>query len=387
MNRNFQFKLWHIITAVAVCLLVGAALGQKASNLSFGKSKTNPDFASLSSLYNTLAKKFDGTIDPTKALEGARAGLVGAAGDPYTTYLTAAQAKELQDSLDGTISGIGTEIGIKNNKLTIIAPVAASPAERAGLKAGDVITAVDGADTSGLSLDEAVSKIRGPKGTQVKLTVISGNQAPRTITITREVITVPSVKSEIKTGGVGYIQISEFGSDTAAHFNEAATKLKRAGVSKIILDLRNNPGGYLDAAQSVSSHFLAHGKVVVDERRGSTIIDTLTSDGGDLENVRLIVLINKGSASASEILAGAIQDHHRGTIMGETSFGKGSVQAVENLSGAAELKVTIAHWYTPGGRNITKEGIKPDVVVTQTQADDDAGRDPQLEAALKAIQI
>ncbi|HSX14393.1 MAG TPA: S41 family peptidase, partial [Candidatus Saccharimonadales bacterium] len=289
MKKQFQFNLTQIAAAAAVCLVLGAGIGAKNPSWHWGRVASNqPDFTSLSSLYDTLQKKFDGTLDPNKILEGARAGLVGATGDPYTSYLTAEEARQLQDSLDGTISGIGIEIGIKNNHLTVIAPVAGTPADKAGLAAGDIIAAIDGADSSQLSLDQAVSKIRGAKGTQVKLTIIHGSQASRDVTITRDVITVSSVKSEIKPGNIGYIQVTQFGSDTASAFAAAAAKMKQAGVNKIILDLRSDPGGYLDAAQSLASHFLPSGQGIVQERRGSTVTETLRSTGGDLEDVKLV---------------------------------------------------------------------------------------------------
>jgi len=386
-NKKFQVNIWQVGGVLALAILLGLGLGAKYPNLTqLGKKSTAPDFSSLTSLYDTLQSKYDGTLDPAKVLDGARSGLVAAAGDPYTTYLTSQAAKDLNDSLSGTLSGIGIEVGIKNNLLTVIAPVDGTPASKAGLQAGDVIASIDGVDTSSLTLDDAVAKIRGPKGTQVKLVIIRGSNAPMTLTITRDEITVPSVKSSTKPSNIGYIQITEFGTDTGDLVQQAAAKFQTAGISKIIIDLRDNPGGYLDQAVEVASQFLPKGEVVVSQRRGSTVLETEHSDGGDLNNAKIVVLINSGSASASEILAGALHDNGRAQLIGETSFGKGSVQEVEELGGGAELKVTVAHWYTPNGVNINKQGIKPDQTVPLTQADSDAGRDPQLDAALKALQ-
>lgn len=387
MNKKFQLNIWQTAAGLILAVLVGLGLGvQHPEWMHLTSSSKQPDFASLETLYSTLQSKYDGTLDPTKVLDGARAGLVSAAGDPYTEYLTSAQAKDLQDSLSGTLSGIGVEVGLKNNRLTVIAPVAGTPADKAGLKAGDAIASIDGVDSSTLTLDQSVAKIRGNKGTQVKLVIIRGSNEPMTITITRDVITVPSVKTEIKPGNVGLITISEFGTDTGTLVQQAATQFKAAGVSKIIIDVRDNPGGYLDQAVSVASEFLPKGETVVSERKGSSVLDTMKSSGGDLNDARVVIMINSGSASASEILAGALGDNHRATTLGVTSFGKGSVQEIQSLGDGDQLKVTIAHWYTPNGVNINKSGIKPNQIVTLSQADSDAGRDPQLDAALKDLQ-
>ncbi len=388
MNKRFQLNIAQLAAIVVVCLLAGFSVNQRFPGLvDFGRPATRqPDFSSLNSLYDKLGAKFDGHLDATKALEGAKAGMVAASGDPYTVYLSAKEAKELDDSLNGTLSGIGIEVGIKNNRLTVIAPVADTPAAKAGLKAGDVIAKIDDTDSSTLSLDQAVAKIRGPKGTQVKLILVRGSSQPQLLTITRDQITVPSVKLEMKSGNVGYVNISEFGTDTATGFDKVAKQMQAAGIKKVILDLRDNPGGYLDAAVNVASHFLPKDATVVQQRRGSTIIDTEKSTGGELQDAKVVVLINGGSASASEILAGALADNHRATLIGTTSFGKGSVQSIVPLNGGSQLKVTVAHWYTPSGRNITKEGIKPTKAVKLSNEDSDAGRDPQLDAAIKELQ-
>ncbi|HSH31569.1 MAG TPA: S41 family peptidase, partial [Candidatus Saccharimonadales bacterium] len=284
-----------------------------------------------------------------------------------------------------TVSGIGAEVGLKNARPTVVAPVADSPAAKAGLRPKDEIVLIDGQDTSGLALDEAAGKIRGPAGFGVKLTIVRNNGAPFEVTITRAVITVASVKSEMKPGGIGYIQLTRFGPDTSAKMRQAADELAGRGARRIILDMRNNPGGYLDAAVAVAGEFLDQ-KVVVEQRRDDRTIDKLTAPaGGKLVGLPTIVLINGGSASASEIVAGALQDHGAARVLGEKSFGKGSVQEVADLHGGANLKVTVAHWFTPKGKNIDKEGIKPDMEVKLEPADYDAGRDPQLDRALELL--
>ncbi len=353
----------------------------------FVKSVNKVDFSSLNSVYALMQRNFDGTIDDQKALDGAKAGLVAAGGDPYTVFLDAKSAKQLANDLTGKLSGIGAEIGIKNNILTVIAPIADTPAAAAGLKTGDLIAKINNEDTSGMSVETAVSKIRGDAGTKVTLKLVrSGTPDPFDVTITRADITVPSVKSSLKNGNVAYITITRFGPDTAELVGQAATSLKAQGATKVILDLRNDPGGYLDAGVSVASQFLDSGKLVVEERSGGKSTNKLNASGGGLlKGMPTIVLINGGSASASEIVAGALHDNKVAQLVGEKSFGKGSVQEIKDLPDGAQLKVTVAHWYTPDGVNINKEGIKPDIEVKLTTEDFNANRDPQLDKALDLL--
>ena len=341
--------------------------------------------AQLDQVYSVLQRKFDGQLDRARLLDGAKAGFVGAAGDPYTSYLTAEQARRLSDDLSGTLSGIGAEIGIKAGRLTVIAPVDDSPAVAAGLKAGDYIRAIDRRDTTGMTLDEAVTQIRGKQGTEVTLNISRPGTEPFNVVIKRAVITVKSVKSELKSGGVGYLEVTRFGADTDELLATAIKDLRGRGARKFVLDLRNNPGGFLQSSIDVTGHFIKN-KLVVEERKHGRAIQRLSSSGeGELAGLPLVVLINAGSASASEIVAGALQDHGAATLVGERSFGKGSVQEIIDLKAGAQLKVTIAHWFTPKGKSIDKEGIKPDVEVKLEQADYDAGRDPQLDRALEIL--
>ncbi len=342
-----------------------------------------------------LKNKFDGTIDAKKQAQGAVAGMVASLGDPYTVYLTAQANKDLTNQLNGTLSGVGMEVGIKNNKLTVIAPIDGTPAAKAGIRSGDYIATIDGKDTSSLTVDEAVGMIRGSKGTQVKLGIVRPGSQPQEIVITRDDITVPTVTSEVKSGNVGYIKIREFGTDTVASVNSAVQNLNQQGVKAVIVDVRDDPGGYLDGAIKISSQFVATGTIVEERSRNEDSKKYTALPGGDMTTMPIIMLVNGGSASASEIMAGALHDNHRATLVGEKTFGKGSVQEIICLSGLVltsdscqsdALKVTVAHWYTPNGVNISKEGITPDVEVKLTTDDFNAGRDPQLDKALQLAQ-
>lgn len=379
-DKTIQIKRSRLIVWGVVVALLGVLIGSRAHYLGY-KSQ---DFSSLNELQATLEKKFDGNVDRTKTLDGARAGLVDTLGDPYTTYLTQQQAKELSDDLKGNLSGIGAEIGFRNNVLSVIAPIANTPAAKAGLQAKDMIIKIDGKDPSGLSLEQAVNKIRGKAGTEVTLTIVRNGGQPFDVKITRANISVPSVTYK-KEGDVGIITVSRFGDDTVQKVQQAATDLTTQGATKFVLDLRNNGGGYLQAAVGVGSVFMEN-KVVVEERKDGKTTDKLsTTANGALVGKPLVVLINSGSASASEITAGALQDQGVAKLVGEKSFGKGSVQEILDLAGGAQLKVTVAHWFTPKGRGIDKQGIEPDVVVKMTTEDINAGKDPQLDKAKELL--
>ncbi|HUC87031.1 MAG TPA: S41 family peptidase [Candidatus Saccharimonadales bacterium] len=392
--KQLPKKRIKIVVSLAVLVVASFTLGQVTPQIvppswSIGYNKL--DFNDLNSTYQLLESQFDGHINQNAIMDGARAGLVAAAGDPYTEYLTAAEAKSLNSQLSGSLSGIGAEVDIRNNQVTIIAPVAGTPAAKAGLQPGDIIAAVNGVDTSSMTLDEAVAAIRGKAGTKVTLTIERGSNSPQQFTITRANITVPSVTWSMKAemGGandIGYINISEYGTDTSSLIVTAAQDLKNQGAKKVILDLRDNPGGYLNAAQAVVSQFTPQGDVVVDERHDGVSQGKLYSSGGGLlVGLPVVVLINGGSASASEITAGALRDDIGATLVGQKSFGKGSVQQIDNLPGGAELKVTIAHWFTPSGQGIDHIGITPKVVVPMTQANINAGQDPQLAKAIQLL--
>jgi len=379
-DKTIQIKRSHLIIGALLLALVAGVIGARWQFFGY----QTQDFSSLNNLQSTLERKFDGAVDSAEALDGAKAGLVDSLGDPYTTYLTKKQAQELSDDLKGNLSGIGAEIGFRNNQLTVIAPIAETPAAKAGLQPKDMIIKIDGKDPSGLSLEEAVSKIRGKAGTEVTLNIMRDNDTPFDVKITRANISVPS-GSYKKDGTIGIITVSRFGDDTVDIVKKAVVDLESQGATKFVLDLRNNGGGYLQAAVGVSGVFMEN-KVVVEERKNGKTIDKLsTGAGGTLVGKPLVVLINSGSASASEITAGALQDHKVATLVGEKSFGKGSVQEIIDLAGGAQLKVTIAHWFTPKGRDIDETGITPDVEVKMSTDDINAGLDPQLGKAKELL--
>ena len=328
-------------------------------------------------------------LDDQALFYGAIRGLVEAAGDPYTVFFDPQETEQFNDELSGTFDGIGAEISIKENRLTIVAPLPDSPAEKAGLQAGDIILAINDEDVSHLSLDAAISKIRGPRGSQVKLTVIhnsDGGQA-EDVTITRDRIDVPTVKWEMDDQRIAYIQVVSFSEDVEKKFVKALTEVIKANPVGLIIDLRNNPGGYLTASVDIASAWVPENQVVVRE------IFTDASKNNEYRakkqlaapKVPTIVLLNQGSASASEILAGALQDYQLATIVGETSFGKGSVQNYEDLTGGSSLKLTVAKWLTPKGRSIDDLGIAPDIEVPLTAEDIQADKDPQLDKAKELI--
>ncbi len=378
-NREYRNLIFSAILGIAVGVVATFFVLKPA----FLTGKIDVAAGDQSKIRSVLHDTFDGDVDDAKMSEGAIRGLVASLGDPYTTYLDKSQAQDLSDDLKGALSGIGIEVGLKNNRLTVIAPIDGTPAQKAGLRSGDYIATIDGKDSSEMTLDDAVKAIRGQKDTEVKLMIVRGAEKPQEFVIKRENIQVPSLKSEMREGNIGYLRLRRFGNDTDQLIRTAAADLAAKGAKSVILDLRDNPGGFLDSAVTVSSEFLKSG-TVVEERSRHFESHTLTANpGGNLTDVKLIVLVNGGSASASEIVAGALKDHQRATLVGEKTFGKGSVQEVKELSSGGQLKVTVAHWYTPNGRNISKEGIQPDVEVKMSTDDYNADRDPQLDKALE----
>lgn len=343
------------------------------------------DLSSLQSLYDTLRTKYDGNLDTEKLIDGARHGLVEAAGDPYTVYFNAKEASEFQNDLDGTFSGVGAELGKRDEKLIIVSTLDGSPAQRSGLQSGDVILKVNDQDSSQWSVDKAVSQIRGEKGTTVKISVTKTDGLLKDYTITRDVITDPSVTHEV-VDGVGIMRISRFGDkETVDLATKAAEDFKSQNVRGVVVDVRGNGGGYLDTAPGVAGLWLRD-KVVVTERRAGKITETLrTGKDAVLEGVPTIVLVDGGSASASEILAGALRDNKAARLVGQKTFGKGSVQTLQDLSDGGQLKVTIAKWYTPAGKNISAEGINPDVEIAITAENLTSGQDPQRDKALELL--
>jgi carboxyl-terminal processing protease len=343
------------------------------------------DYRGVDELYRTLVKSFDGQLNKDELQTGLKEGLVEAANDPYTEYLTQEESKELDEQLSGSFEGIGAELGKEEQSIVIISPIAGFPAEKAGLRAGDIVAEIDGETAFDISITEAVKRIRGEKGTEVTLTVVRDGDSQE-INITRDTITIPSVETEYIKGNIGVMTISRFGEDTLQLAGEAAEEFRDKKVRGVILDLRGNPGGRLDTAVDVSEIWLDRGQTILEEKRADTLIRTYSAEGdGVLSGVPTVVLINGGSASASEIVAGALRDNKKATLIGEQTYGKGSVQELISQSFGGVLKVTIARWFTPEGINIDEEGIEPGKEVKLTEKDSENDRDPQRQAAAKFL--
>lgn len=345
----------------------------------------NLDFNQVEKTYDILKTKFDGKLENENLQDGLQKGLVDAAGDPYTTYLSAKEASEFESDLNGTFSGIGAELGKRDEKLVVIAPLEGSPAKQAGVRAGDIIAKIGDEVTTNISVDEAVNKIRGEAGTDIMLSLLRVDE-PVEVTITRANISVPSVKSEILEGNIGYIQLTRFSDDTAELATKAAQDFKAKNVNGIVLDVRNNGGGLLSTAVDVAGLWLNNKVVVIEKEGGKTTSELRSGNNPILEGIPTKVLINEGSASASEILAGALRDNQAAELVGAKSFGKGSVQELVDLPGGAKLKVTVARWYTPNDKNIDKEGIEPGIKVELTPEDFNQDKDPQKDRAVELLQ-
>lgn len=345
------------------------------------------DFSLFWQTWNKVRETYIGDSDAQKMLYGAISGMVSSLGDPYTVFLTPEESRKLTEDLSGEFEGIGAELSMKDGKIIIVAPLSGLPAEKSGLKSGDVILEIDGGLTVGLSVDAAVDKIRGAAGSVVELKILrEGSSAPLEFSITREKISVPSVKLEYKTSGnkkIAVLKISQFGDDTQNLLSQFAKEIVSSKANGIVVDLRDDPGGYLDTAISASSLFLENGKIVVIESdKDGSKKEYKSSGEAILKNLPIVILVNGGSASASEIFAGALKDNGRAKLVGEKTFGKGSVQEIEPLLGGSSLKVTIAKWLTPSGTEINKVGITPEFVVADS---DDPNSDPQLDKALELL--
>lgn len=345
------------------------------------------DYSSVETIYDSLKSQFDGKLDHQKLMQGLYSGLTKAAGDPYTEYLDPEAAKEFNQEIDGTFSGIGAELSKDNeNNIIVIAPLDGYPAAQAGLKPKDIITHIDDKSAFDLTVSEAVKQIRGPENTTVKLSVVRDKKSVLQFNIKRQKISIPSLTYKIE-NGIAIIKISRFGDDTDDLMLAASQKIVDSSVKGIIVDVRGNPGGLLDASVNVAGYWLKKGTIVLSERRADVIVKNFDSSGpATFAGIKTIVLINEGSASASEILAGALKDHQIAELIGVQSFGKGSVQSLDKLMGGDILKITIARWYTPKGQNIDKSGLKPDIEVKRSDEDFKAGRDPQMDAAMQKLQ-
>ena len=382
-RQQLSWFLTLVIVAI-VSFVAGARSDALFANVAsvFGIRTSNKtiDLSSVQKTYQELIANYDGKLDTQKLIYGANRGLVEAAGDPHTSYMDPDEAKEFDKSLSGQIGGgIGAEIGLRNNKPTIIKPLENSPAQKAGIKAGEVIVKVNDESSSDWSVDKVVSKIRGEIGTSVKLTLLSEGQT-REVSVVRQNIVSPAVESEVD-GEIGILKVNRFGDDTVSLSRKYASEFVEKGVKKVILDLRNNPGGTVGAAQGLLGIWLDN-QIAMTERRGSEIVKTLRTTGAPiLGNMKTVVLINGNSASASEITAGALREYGKATLVGQKSYGKGSVQIVLGLPGGSQMKVTEARWYTPKGKNIDKTGIEPDAKVDLSSDDVNNNVDPQMDKA------
>ncbi len=389
-----------LILAIIISLLAGFTGGfyyhksqlevpglSRVFNKEIGQPK-DVDFGIFWNTWNILHDKYvdKDKLNTQELVYGAVDGLVKAVGDPYTVFLKPKESESFNQEISGSFGGVGIEIGLRDNVITVIAPLKGTPAERAGLLAGDKILKVGDKSTEGMKVNEAVNLIRGPKGTPVKLTIGRDGQALREVSIIRDTIRVPTVSWKLVDDDIAYIQLFVFNRNVDGDFKKIAREITGSGAAGIILDLRNNPGGLLDSAVNIASYFLDPDLTVTKERFGDGRENDFRSlANGRLKDYPLVAIINKGSASASEILAGALRDNRGVTIVGETSFGKGSVQQVEELAGKSSLKVTVAKWFTPKGISISDEGVSPDVEVKRTEDDINNNRDPQLDKAREII--
>jgi carboxyl-terminal processing protease len=397
------------IALVLVAVLAGSALfmsgflvGQRSADQPGTPVAAQDSFQPFWDTYDTIIKRFaGGTVDRQAVIRGAIKGMVDALGDPYSAYLTPDEYRQGLQDLSGQFEGIGAEIGTRDAKgaksdcstlgpdclLVVVSPIEGSPSEKAGIKAGDAIIKVDGTPVDGLTVDGARDKIRGKKGTEVTLTILRGTGAPTDIKVVRDVIVSKEViTKDLANGQVGYIAVTGFSDNAASKFHDALQADLKAGTTKFILDLRGNPGGYVTAARAIASEFIKGGPLFWEEDSTGKQTETDTTGQGlaTADSIKLVVLVDKGSASASEIVAGALQDTKRATVVGETSFGKGTVQQWIQLQDGSALKLTIAKWLTPNKRWIHHVGIIPDVPVV-TPATPTPGVDPAEDKAVELL--
>lgn len=409
MHEEYTSKVASKKSSLGVFLALFLAVGAFFSGLHLDRITNFSDVGGLSLLASTSAVSHDAdlsefwkvwqlldekfaagtttfSLSPEDKVRGAIDGLVAAYGDPYTSFFPPSDAAAFDEDISGNFSGVGMEVGIRDNLITIISPLAGTPAEKAGLLAGDVIVKINGTSTEKMSIDEAVRLIRGPEGSVVTLTMFrAGDIEPKEVQVTRATIEIPTVKTELR-GDTFIITLYSFNAIAEAKMKDALRAYVKSGAEKIVLDMRGNPGGYLQSAVSIASHFLPSGKVVLRESfADGRPEEVYRSTGRTLKEFspkEMVVLIDGGSASAAEILAGALAQHDYATLIGTDSFGKGSVQELVPLASGSALKVTIARWLTPDGTSISVNGLTPEIIVERTPEQRVAGEDPQMKAAL-----
>ena len=396
-------KTRHIITVVFLVVLSfvgGVYVGDhnrpeidKVLGLSNKETQvaTKTDFFPFWKVWNTINEKYPKgeEITDQSRVYGAISGLIGSLNDPYSVFFNPEDTKSFEEEIAGNFIGIGMEVGIKDKILTVIAPLKDTPAYRANIKSGDKILKINETSTSNFSIEKAVKLIRGEKGTTVTLTILhEGNEDPIEIKITRDIINIPTLDTELRKDGIFVIKLYSFSANSSNLFRNAIKQFVESRSNKLLLDLRGNPGGYLDSAINISSWFLPSGKTVVVENYGDDKKpEIFRSKGYNIfnDNLKFVILIDNGSASASEIVAGAMQDHGRATLVGTQSFGKGSVQEVVDITSDTILKITVANWLTPDGTSISEKGLIPDHIVEITKKDSEDKKDPQMEKAVEIL--
>jgi carboxyl-terminal processing protease len=402
-TRKMSSTLSLVLVPVAIAFFVGLAIGgyheTHANTVVVGSELTLPpagvDFSPLYKAWNILNERYvpattsTTTVTDQDKIWGAIQGLAKSLGDPYTVFFPPVENKAFAEDINGSFGGVGMEVGLQDDIVTVIAPLKGTPADKAGIRAGDQILKINGASTEGIAVDEAVNEIRGDIGTKVHLTIgRAGNPNPIEVDITRAAIQVPIITGENRVqDGVYVIGLYSFGATATDGFRTEMKNFLASGDRRLIIDLRGNPGGYLEAAVDIASWFLPVGDVVVEERGGG-VDNFYRSKGYDVYGggkFEVAILIDQGSASASEILAGALSEHGVATLIGNRSFGKGSVQELINVTPDTSLKVTVARWYTPDGKSISLSGLTPSIFATTTAEDLANGRDPQMARAVQFL--
>ncbi len=358
------------------------------SNLETNKPE-DVDFDTFWKVWNTINEKYVATeaVSTEDKVWGAIKGLTDSLGDPYSVFLPPDENKAFEEMITGSFGGVGMEIGEQDGVIVVIAPLKGTPADRAGIRAGDSVLMINDTATAGITVDEAVNLIRGEPGTVVQLGIRRGEGEMQTIPVTRDIISIPTLETETR-GDVFIISLYNFDALSLSDFRRAMTEWGSSPADKLILDLRGNPGGYLESAVSIASYFVPTGDVIVRERVDGEADEVVHRSKGLVLNKqpkKIVVLVNEGSASASEILAGALQEHHLATLVGTKTFGKGSVQELIPITLTTSLKLTVAQWLTPNGNSISKGGLTPDVVAEITLDDIAAGKDPQMDRALEIV--